>query len=126
MLARYAEALLVSSYFWSGIALGQRNSPLGLIGGMAGLGELLCGGGKALLAPLQVLLKQLDPPVEGGNLTLGLGEEGVRDAGEGGTTGTLRGGVRARGSARTHGLGDNRGYLPGAWQVTLVRRRWWN
>ena len=41
---------------------------------MAGLGELLGGGGKPLLAPLQVLLQQLDPPVQGGNLTLGLRE----------------------------------------------------
>ena len=44
--------------------------PLGLICGMAGLGELLGGGGEPLLAPLEVLLKQLDPPVQGGNLTL--------------------------------------------------------
>merc|ERR1719291_846466 len=45
---------------------------LGLICGMAGLGELLGGGGEPLLAPLEVLLQQLDPPVQGGNLTLGL------------------------------------------------------
>ena len=41
---------------------------------MAGLGELLGGGGEPLLAPLEVLLQQLDPPVQGGNLTLGLKE----------------------------------------------------
>ena len=70
MLAR--EALLVSSYFWCVIALGQRDSPLGLIGGMAGLGELLCGGGETLLAPLQVLLEQLDPTVQRSHLTLSL------------------------------------------------------
>ena len=41
---------------------------------MAGLCELLGGGGEPLLAPLQVLLQQLDPPVQGSNLTLGLPE----------------------------------------------------
>ena len=105
MVAR--EALLVSSYFWCVIALGQRDLPLGLIGGMAGLGELLCGGGEALLAPLQVLLQQLDPPVEGGHLTLGLGEEGVRDGreGEGGTTRTLKGVWRLGHAARHKHMG---------------------
>ena len=103
MVAR--EALLVSCYFWCVIALGQRDLPLGLIGGMAGLGELLCGGGETLLAPLQVLLQKLDPPVEGGHLTLGLGEEeGVRDVWEGerGTTGTLKGGWGLLGHAARH------------------------
>ena len=79
MRTRGAEALHDSSFFELVSGLGQLDSPLGLICGMAGLGELLCGGGEALLAPLQVLLQQLDPPVEGGNLTLGLGEGGVRD-----------------------------------------------
>ena len=39
---------------------------------MGGLGQLLGGGGESLLGPLQVLLQQLDPPVQGGDLTLGL------------------------------------------------------
>ena len=46
--------------------------PLRLVGGMGGLGQLLGGGGEPLLGPLQVLLQQLDPPVQGGDLTLGL------------------------------------------------------
>ena len=53
---------------------GQFNKllPLRLVGGMGGLGQLLGGGGEPLLGPLQVLLQQLDPPVQGGDLTLGL------------------------------------------------------
>ena len=58
----------------------MESSPLGLVGGMAGLGQLLGGGGQPLLAPLQVLLQQLDPPVQGSHLSLGLGE-GVRKGG---------------------------------------------
>ena len=42
---------------------------------MRGLGQLLGGGGEPLLGPLQVLLQQLDPPVQGGDLTLGLKRE---------------------------------------------------
>ena len=49
--------------------------PLRLVGGMGGLGQLLGGGGEPLLGPLQVLLQQLDPPVQGGDLTLGLKRE---------------------------------------------------
>ena len=43
---------------------------------MRGLCELLGGGGEPLLGALQVLLEQLDASVEGGDLTLGLNEEG--------------------------------------------------
>ena len=39
---------------------------------MAGLGKLLGGSSKTLLAPLQILFKQLDPPVQGSNLSLSL------------------------------------------------------
>ena len=46
--------------------------PLGLIGGVGGLGELLGGGGESLLGALQVLLEELDATVQGGDLTLGL------------------------------------------------------
>merc|ERR1712127_693172 len=46
--------------------------PLGLICGMAGLSKLLGGSSKTLLAPLQILFKQLDPPVQGSNLSLSL------------------------------------------------------
>ena len=46
--------------------------PFGLISSVAGLGELLCGGGETLLAPLQVLLEQLDPTVQRSHLALSL------------------------------------------------------
>ena len=49
-----------------------RHLPLGLVGGVRGLGELLCGGGQPLLGPLQVLLQQLDPSVQGSDLAFSL------------------------------------------------------
>ena len=84
--------------------LEKKISPLWLISSVAGLCELLGGGGEPLLAPLKVLrgvdvyfwlcslcfvhfkilffewinvylLEELDTPVQGGNLTLGLHEK---------------------------------------------------
>jgi len=52
----------------------KRNAvPVGLIGGLGGLLELLLGGGGTLLGTLKILLNLLDFPVEGGELALSLG-----------------------------------------------------
>lgn len=48
------------------------DSPFGLIGGLAGLGQLGGGCGEALLRPLKVFLQQLDASVESSDFGLGL------------------------------------------------------
>ena len=47
-------------------------SPLGLVSSMGSLGQLLGGGGQPLFGPLEVLLQQLDSPVQSSNLALSL------------------------------------------------------
>ncbi len=72
-----AHAEVGSSYVWSCIVLLCEihmcsDLPLGLVGGVRGLGELLGGGGEPLLGALQVLLEELDASVQRGDLALGL------------------------------------------------------
>lgn len=54
------------------------DSPFGLIGGLAGLGQLSGGGGETLLGPLKVFLQKLDASVESSHFRLGLRTRTIR------------------------------------------------
>lgn len=73
VLQHLAHTANISQFWWGCFFLKRNEVPVGLIGGLGGLLELLLGGGGTLLGTLKILLNLLDFPVEGGELALSLG-----------------------------------------------------